>query len=69
VESWAWPLFEVENGVFRLTVKPKQIPLKDYFSMQGRFKQLSEEQLKEMQTYVDKKRKILLELDGKQIIY
>jgi len=68
VDSWAWPLYELENGVLNLTVKPKQIPLEEYLMMQGRFRQLSDEQMDTMQKDVDSRRQTLLELDGKKII-
>jgi pyruvate/2-oxoacid:ferredoxin oxidoreductase beta subunit len=43
-----WPLYEVENGTYRLTAESAKIadgklakrPLTDWFSVQGRFKHL-----------------------------
>ncbi|MFA5355094.1 MAG: thiamine pyrophosphate-dependent enzyme [Thermodesulfovibrionales bacterium] len=41
VETCYWPLFEIENGVTRVTVKPKEKkPLADFLKPQGRFKHL-----------------------------
>lgn len=41
VESCYWPLYEVEDGVLRVTVKPKEKrPLEDFLKPQGRFKHL-----------------------------
>jgi pyruvate ferredoxin oxidoreductase beta subunit len=37
----AWPLYEVENGVWHLTYKPKEkLPLDEYLKLQGRFRHL-----------------------------
>ncbi|MCI0469099.1 MAG: thiamine pyrophosphate-dependent enzyme [Nitrospirae bacterium] len=41
VETCYWPLYEIENGVTRVTVKPKEKkPLADFLKPQGRFKHL-----------------------------
>ncbi|PKQ10305.1 MAG: pyruvate ferredoxin oxidoreductase [Actinobacteria bacterium HGW-Actinobacteria-9] len=41
VQTGYWPLFEVEDGVWRLTVKvPERKPLEDFLKPQGRFKHL-----------------------------
>ncbi len=41
VETCYWPLYEVENGVTRITFKPKEKkPLVDFLKPQGRFKHL-----------------------------
>ena len=67
VETWAWPLYEVENGVLRLTLKPKQKPIEEYLRLQGRFRKLSKEQIEFIQSEVDGQRQRLLENDGKRI--
>jgi pyruvate ferredoxin oxidoreductase beta subunit len=37
----AWPLYEVEYGVWKLTYKPKEkLPLDEYLKLQGRFRHL-----------------------------
>ncbi|MFQ3573126.1 MAG: thiamine pyrophosphate-dependent enzyme [Thermodesulfovibrionales bacterium] len=59
VETCYWPLYEVENGVTRITVKPKEKkPLVDFLKPQGRFKHLfspqNEHLLKDAQEQVDK---------------
>lgn len=59
VETCYWPLYEVENGVTRVTVKPKEKkPLIDFLKPQGRFKHLfapeNEWLLKQAQEDVDK---------------
>ena len=41
VETKFWPLYEVENGKYKLTYKPsKDVPVTDYLKAQGRFKHL-----------------------------
>jgi len=41
VETCYWPLYEVENGVTRITVKPKEKkPVEEFLKPQGRFKHL-----------------------------
>ncbi len=41
VETRFWPLYEVENGKYKLTYKPsKNIPVVEYLKTQGRFKHL-----------------------------
>lgn len=41
VETCYWPLYEIENGNLRITVKPKEKkPLVEFLKTQGRFKHL-----------------------------
>ena len=41
VETYAWPLFEVENGKYRMTYTPRvKRPASDYLKIQGRFSHL-----------------------------
>ena len=41
VESRFWPLYEIENGVYKINYLPaKKIPLVEFFKLQGRFKHL-----------------------------
>ncbi|MBC7113248.1 MAG: pyruvate synthase subunit beta [Candidatus Methanomethyliales bacterium] len=50
-----WPLYEVENGVTRLTVQvPKREPVKKYLELQGRFKHLTEGEIKIIQERADR---------------
>ncbi|MEM4156959.1 MAG: pyruvate synthase subunit PorB [Candidatus Methanomethylicaceae archaeon] len=50
-----WPLYEVENGVTRLTVQvPKREPVKKYLELQGRFKHITEEEVRRIQERADK---------------
>ena len=64
-------LFEVEGGVFRLTSTSESIarrgklkPLREYLSRQGRFKNITEDQVNELQTAVDVRWKRCLDRAG-----
>ncbi len=55
VSSCMFPLYEVENGIYRITKKPKpKLPVKDYLLMQGRFRHLPDETIELIQKNVDK---------------
>ena len=61
VETGVWPLFEIENGEFRLTGISKNLldkknrkPVIEYLKLQGRFSKLTEEQIKEIQDAIDR---------------
>ncbi len=54
VECGMWVLFEVENGKITLNKKDKTLPVKDYIAGQKRFSKLSEQDIKELQSMVDK---------------
>jgi len=54
VDSGMWVLYEIENGVKKITKKiVKRIPVKDYLSLQGRFKHLTDEQMEMTQKEID----------------
>ena len=54
VETGAWGLFEIENGEFRVTYRPQERkPVVEYLSAQKRFRHLKEEQINEIQEFVD----------------
>ncbi len=68
VLTGAWPLLEVDHGVFRLTVKPsKLLPLKEYVRLQGRFAHLSDGDVGEIQQVIEANWRRLLELHGKKL--
>ncbi|MCX7856468.1 MAG: pyruvate synthase subunit PorB [Deltaproteobacteria bacterium] len=55
VRSGVFPLYEVENGVYRITFKPESlIPVKDYIKGQGRFRHLTDKEISEIQDRVNK---------------
>ncbi len=56
VESGMWTLFEAVDGRMEITHRPKErIPVQDYLKLQGRFRHMSEEQIRILQNWVDKK--------------
>lgn len=60
-----WPMYEVENGKYRLTYKPKEKkPVEEWLKVQGRFKHLftpeNRHLIEEIQAYVDKEWELLL---------
>jgi pyruvate ferredoxin oxidoreductase beta subunit len=66
-----WPLYEIENGKYRITYKPrKRRPLKDWLESQGRFKHLFREEnkgvLEKLQREVDRKEKELMARAGEK---
>ena len=52
VECGMWTLYECEQGVFRITKKPKLTPIKDYIKLQGRFRHMTEDQVEKLQKWV-----------------
>ena len=65
VDTCVWPLYEVENGEYRLTYEPKKkLPVEEFMSLQGRFKHCfkpgNEWTIEAAQQYVDKKWEELL---------
>ncbi|NCC67952.1 MAG: pyruvate ferredoxin oxidoreductase [Clostridia bacterium] len=69
VDTCVWPLYEVENGEWRITYMPKKkLPVTEFLKLQGRFKHMfkpgSEWMIDEAQQYVDKKWERLLRLSG-----
>lgn len=49
VESKFWPLYEVENGTYKLNYKPsKEVPIEEYMKPQGRYKHLFRPENKEL---------------------
>jgi pyruvate ferredoxin oxidoreductase beta subunit len=70
VETNFWPLFEVENGVYKINQKPKERkPIVDWMKKQGRFKHLfkpgNEHILEASQQWVDEEWEKLLKLEAK----
>ena len=66
VDTCVWPLYEIENGVWRLTYEPrKKLPVEEFLSMQGRFRHMfrkgNEWMIEETQEYVDEQWEKLLQ--------
>jgi pyruvate/2-oxoacid:ferredoxin oxidoreductase alpha subunit/pyruvate/2-oxoacid:ferredoxin oxidoreductase beta subunit len=60
VESGMWPLYEVDNGVYNITVKPREFkPVKEYLTVQGRFRHVKEPDFEILQEITDKEYKYL----------
>lgn len=72
VETCFWPLYEVENGNYKLTYKPKEKrPLVEWLKPQGRFRHLFQpenaEVLEIAQRNVDERWEKILKLCGEKI--
>lgn len=71
VDTCYWPLYEVENGVWRLTYKPKEkLPVEEWLKRQGRFRHLFRPEnrhlIDELQAEVDRRWEHLLFLCGEK---
>lgn len=61
VETGAWPLYEVENGVYTINVKPDKLkPIKEYLKPQGRFRHLPDDFVEKIQKEVEREWEVLL---------
>lgn len=72
VETCFWPLYEVEDGVWRLTYKPKKkLPIEEFLKLQGRFNHLfkkgNEHLIEDLQNEVDRRWEQLLLKCGETI--
>lgn len=68
VETGMYVLYEIENGVLKLSGPSKKLldpekrrPVRDYIRLQGRFAKMTEEQIKVLQDWVDKQWKLIEE--------
>ena len=71
VETCYWPLYEVEDGEWKLTYRPKEkLPIEDFLKPQGRFRHLFSAEnkhiIEELQATVDRKWQQLLERCGEE---
>ncbi|MEM1544858.1 MAG: 3-methyl-2-oxobutanoate dehydrogenase subunit beta, partial [Candidatus Methanomethylicia archaeon] len=69
VLTGTWILYEVENGTFKLNPpsnilidKSKRKPIRNYIKIQGRFSHLNDEDIDELQKYVDRQWETCLKL-------
>ena len=68
VETCYWPLYEIENGKYKITYKPaKKLPIEEFLRPQRRFKHMfkpgNEWMIEEFQKEVDKRWQELLDLE------
>jgi pyruvate ferredoxin oxidoreductase beta subunit len=62
VQSGVFPLYEVVNGKYRMTVETSNLrPVKDYMKPQGRFRHLSDDNIARIQARVELEYQKLLE--------
>ncbi|AOT70300.1 thiamine pyrophosphate-dependent enzyme [Geosporobacter ferrireducens] len=71
MDTCFWPIFEVENGNWKLNYKPKtKLPIEEYLKVQGRFSHLFEEGnrhlIEDMQKEIDRHWEIILERCGEK---
>jgi pyruvate ferredoxin oxidoreductase beta subunit len=71
VETCYWPLYEIENGVWKLNFKPKNKPLEEYLKPQKRFSHLLKPEnkpiLDDLQRFVDDRWETLLRKTSGQL--
>ena len=54
VETNLFPLYEITGGTqYRITHESQGLPIEEYLKIQGRYRQLNEEQIRQMQKEVD----------------
>jgi len=62
------PLYEISDGMLTFTSKPSQIkPVHEYLRTQGRFKHLTQEEIKDIQKHVDANYEKLLKLEETKV--
>jgi pyruvate ferredoxin oxidoreductase beta subunit len=64
-----WINYEYENGTYRVTTPvPKRKPVREYLRLQGRFRHLTDEEIKKIQELVDAEVARINKLVGKEVI-
>ena len=63
-----WPLYEVENGVYKINFKPaKKLPVEEFLKTQKRFKHMfkpgNEWMIEKLQNEIDRKWNYLLMME------
>jgi pyruvate/2-oxoacid:ferredoxin oxidoreductase beta subunit len=65
VNTGIFPLYEVENGVYKLTRKPGRLkPVREYLELQGRFSHLTDDMVEEIQRATDRSWQWLLRMEA-----
>ena len=68
-ETGMWINWELDHGHFDVTVPVRRRkPVREYLKMQGRFKHLTEEQIREIQRIVDEEVERINKLVGREVI-
>jgi len=68
VRTGIFPLYEVENGQYKINVEPPQLePVENYLKLQGRFRHLSEDTIKIIQERVTREYAKLVEKAKKAV--
>ena len=66
VESRYFPLFECDDGEWRITFRPKhEVPVSEFLATQGRFGHLSAEQIDVIQAHVNERWELLAGLESR----
>jgi len=67
-KSAVTPLYEIEKGILTINKKPtEKIPINEYLKLQGRFKHLTDEEIKEIQDHIDEQWNRILKLDETKV--
>jgi pyruvate ferredoxin oxidoreductase beta subunit len=54
VQTGIFPLYEIENGRYRLNADPPELkPVEEYLKLQGRYRHLTDEQIESIQEMVN----------------
>ena len=65
VEAHYFPLFECDDGEWRITFRPKHVlPMSEFLETQGRFSHLSSEEIESIQSHVDERWNLLAGLES-----
>jgi pyruvate/2-oxoacid:ferredoxin oxidoreductase beta subunit len=65
VESRYFPLFECDDGVWRITYRPRhELPVREFLGTQGRFAHLSPDEIETIQAHVDERWELLCALES-----
>lgn len=65
-QSKVFPLYEVQEGQPRVTVKPsREIPLRNYLMAQGRFRQMSDEMVDRIQAHTERRWEDILDREAR----
>ena len=60
VNTQIYPLYEVKDGKYKINIKTKNKSVMEYIKMQGRFDHLHDEEIKNIQEFVDREWNLLL---------